>query len=81
MVAQDTQGSSSTSHGSPSNNHGEMMDWLKEKSHDELSELLLRADEVIKQRESGTLRLLSLRRMSEPSHRSESDIVSLQDAL
>ncbi|KAK7049732.1 hypothetical protein VNI00_005763 [Paramarasmius palmivorus] len=59
MVAQDTQGSSSTSHGSP-RNHGEMMDWLKEKSHDELSELLLRADEVIKQRETDLNRTSSL---------------------
>ncbi|KAK1232094.1 hypothetical protein PQX77_004752 [Marasmius sp. AFHP31] len=31
---------------------GEILDWLKDKSHEEISELLVKADEVIKQRES-----------------------------
>ncbi|ESK95089.1 hypothetical protein Moror_13821 [Moniliophthora roreri MCA 2997] len=55
MVTQDIQGS-----GSAPRNHDEMMEWLKEKSHNELSELLLRADEVIKQRESDLDRTSSL---------------------
>ncbi|EEB96055.1 hypothetical protein MPER_04874, partial [Moniliophthora perniciosa FA553] len=50
MVTQDTQGSGPD----------EIMEWLKEKSHNELSELLLRADQVIKQRESDLDRTSSL---------------------
>ena len=37
----------------------EMVEWLNEKSREELSELLLKADGVIKQRESGRCILFS----------------------
>ncbi|KAL0580531.1 hypothetical protein V5O48_001518 [Marasmius crinis-equi] len=40
--------------------HGELLEWLKGKSHDELSELLVKADEVIKQRETDLDRTNSL---------------------
>ncbi|KAG7097378.1 hypothetical protein E1B28_004728 [Marasmius oreades] len=56
-LAQDMQ--SNSPNRTPVDN-GELTEWLKGKSHDELSELLVKADETIKQRETDLNRTHSL---------------------
>jgi len=59
----------------------EMVEWLNEKSREELSELLLKADGVIKQRESGRCILFSHVTFLTTMNRIRPHFISIQNTL
>lgn len=60
--------------------HADVEDWMNEKSKEELSDLLLKADDLIRSRETGTLRSIAGMRTPHAAHRRMADFAHMKQS-